>query len=60
MNFSHDATHARLLICQQRHILVKGCGKRGPESSSKEDETLVRTGSHSDDADDSTVMSEQA
>lgn len=48
-----------LLIHKQRHILVKGCGKRGEESSSKEEEAVMRTGSHSDDADDSTVMSEQ-
>ena len=49
----------------QRHILVKGCGKRGEESISKEAEAESESGptrqdSQSDDADDSTVMSEQA
>ncbi|ERF73053.1 hypothetical protein EPUS_09223 [Endocarpon pusillum Z07020] len=44
----------------KRHILVKGCGKRGEESSSKGEDAVMRTESHSDDADDSTVASEQA
>jgi hypothetical protein len=44
---------------QQRHILVKGCGKRGEENSSKEEEARAKTEPNSDDADDS-VMSEQA
>jgi hypothetical protein len=53
-------THPRVLTGKQRHILVKGCGKRGEDGSSKEGDALVRTESHSDDADDSPGMSEQA
>lgn len=53
-----EPENGHALTIQQRHVLVKGCGKRGEEASIKEEEAAARTESHSDDADDSTVMSE--
>lgn len=49
-----------MLTSPQRHILVKGCGKRGEESFPREEAAVARTGSHSDEADDSPVMNEPA
>jgi hypothetical protein len=42
----------------QRHILVKGCGKRGDIESTKDDDgqSNVKSESGSDDADDSPVV----